>query len=234
MFELRPPEPAGAVFDSGGTLFAAEHGPSTDDEVNRIEAGHNYGWPQVAGYRDDQAYVYANWAASSPTPCDELPNARETPDSVPIAQESDWNHERFTAPLATFFTVAADYDFNRGPATVAAAGLDYYDLPTASRLVRLAAAGQHDPRYHLPAGAERGSRSAGGRPDGGTRQCQPLTRHRDPTGREGVLHRDRQRGPDRDATGEYTLDLANPGGTPGIHARGVSASGHTPNRLARW
>jgi glucose/arabinose dehydrogenase len=26
-------------------------------EVNRIQAGKNYGWPHVAGYRDDQAYV---------------------------------------------------------------------------------------------------------------------------------------------------------------------------------
>ena len=204
--------PQGLVFDSGGTLFAAEHGPSTDDEVNRIEAGHNYGWPQVAGYRDDQAYVYANWAASSPTPCDELPNARETPDSVPIAQESDWNHERFTAPLATFFTVAADYDFNRGPATVAAAGLDYYDhangIPgwsgslllasmTRGTIYRLALNGDHDRLVGDP-----------------TAELDSVNRYRDiairPDGKAFYIVTDNE-GPTRDATGEYTRDLANPG-----------------------
>jgi PQQ-dependent dehydrogenase (s-GDH family) len=33
----------------GNRLFASEHGPSTDDEVNIIEKGRNYGWPNVAG-----------------------------------------------------------------------------------------------------------------------------------------------------------------------------------------
>jgi glucose/arabinose dehydrogenase len=50
------------------TLYSAEHGPKTDDEVNIIQAGKNYGWPHVAGYKDDKAYVYANWSAST-TPC---------------------------------------------------------------------------------------------------------------------------------------------------------------------
>ena len=33
-------------------LYSAEHGPSTDDEVNRIEGGRNYGWPAVHGLCD--------------------------------------------------------------------------------------------------------------------------------------------------------------------------------------
>ena len=119
--------PQGLVFDSEGRLFAAEHGPSTDDEVNRIEAGGNYGWPRVAGDLDDQAYSYVNWSASSPTPCGELPNTREAPASVPIQMESDWNHPAFKRPLVTFFTVGSDYDFTAsGAATVAASGLGIY------------------------------------------------------------------------------------------------------------
>ena len=55
--------PQGLVFDADGQLFAAEHGPSTNDEVNRIEAGGSYGWPEVAGRQDDRAYAYANWSA---------------------------------------------------------------------------------------------------------------------------------------------------------------------------
>jgi PQQ-dependent dehydrogenase (s-GDH family) len=33
-------------------LYSSEHGPYSDDEVNIIEAGRNYGWPQVSGFCD--------------------------------------------------------------------------------------------------------------------------------------------------------------------------------------
>ena len=48
--------PLGLVFGPNGFLYESEHGPSTDDEVNLIEGGRNYGWPNVAGYRDDKSY----------------------------------------------------------------------------------------------------------------------------------------------------------------------------------
>ena len=34
-------------------LYNSEHGDKSDDEVNVIEAGRNYGWPKVAGMCDD-------------------------------------------------------------------------------------------------------------------------------------------------------------------------------------
>jgi glucose/arabinose dehydrogenase len=34
----------------GSRLFSAEHGPDSDDEINLIEKGKNYGWPNVKGY----------------------------------------------------------------------------------------------------------------------------------------------------------------------------------------
>jgi glucose/arabinose dehydrogenase len=37
----------------GNKLFVSEHGPSTDDEINIIEKGRNYGWPDVAGTCDN-------------------------------------------------------------------------------------------------------------------------------------------------------------------------------------
>jgi glucose/arabinose dehydrogenase len=34
-------------------LYVTEHGPSDNDEVNRILEGRNYGWPDVHGFCDD-------------------------------------------------------------------------------------------------------------------------------------------------------------------------------------
>jgi glucose/arabinose dehydrogenase len=42
----------GLVFSPAGTLYGSEHGPNTDDELNILEAGRNYGWPAVNGYCD--------------------------------------------------------------------------------------------------------------------------------------------------------------------------------------
>nr|MEC9417593.1 PQQ-dependent sugar dehydrogenase [Pseudomonadota bacterium] len=41
--------PQGLAWDASGQLFAAEHGQSGHDEVNRIERGGNYGWPLIQG-----------------------------------------------------------------------------------------------------------------------------------------------------------------------------------------
>jgi hypothetical protein len=64
--------PQGLAFAPDGKLYESEHGPNTDDEVNVIRAGGNYGWPHVAGYQDDQSYAYANWSASKGVPCESL------------------------------------------------------------------------------------------------------------------------------------------------------------------
>lgn len=44
--------PQGMVFATDGSLYVTEHGPSDNDEVNRIESGRNYGWPSVHGECD--------------------------------------------------------------------------------------------------------------------------------------------------------------------------------------
>jgi len=104
--------PQGLAFGPDGTLYSAEHGPKTDDEVNIIQAGKNYGWPHVAGYKDDKAYVYANWSASA-TPCQQLRyDPINIPASIPKQKESAWNHPDFVPPIATFFTVEDGYDFS--------------------------------------------------------------------------------------------------------------------------
>lgn len=44
----------GLVFAPDGTLYASEHGPNNDDEVNIIQKGRNYGWPEVEGLCNTQ------------------------------------------------------------------------------------------------------------------------------------------------------------------------------------
>lgn len=60
------PNPQSPVWSSGhrnaqglvqanDKLYATEHGPNSDDEVNSIEKGLNYGWPDVRGLCDEPA-----------------------------------------------------------------------------------------------------------------------------------------------------------------------------------
>jgi glucose/arabinose dehydrogenase len=42
----------GLVISPTGIMYSSEHGPSSDDEVNIIEKGRNYGWPTVRGFCD--------------------------------------------------------------------------------------------------------------------------------------------------------------------------------------
>ena len=105
--------PQGLVFAPDGKLYESEHGPNTDDEINLIRAGGNYGWPYVAGYRDDQSYAFANWSASKGVPCESLTFTAypAVPPSVPLQKERAWNHPDFVPPLRTFHTVPTGYDF---------------------------------------------------------------------------------------------------------------------------
>jgi PQQ-dependent dehydrogenase (s-GDH family) len=126
--------PQGLDFGPDGTLYSSEQGPKTDDEINILKAGSNYGWPHVAGFKDGKAYEYARWAESS-TPCAQLQFSDITiPSSVPREPEPAFT-KPFVDPIVTMFTVPTGYNF-QDPAcrgndficwpTVGASSVQYY------------------------------------------------------------------------------------------------------------
>ena len=54
VYSLGHRNPQGMTWDDDGNLFVAEFGPEKNDEINLIQAGKNYGWPeeQCSGDRD--------------------------------------------------------------------------------------------------------------------------------------------------------------------------------------
>ncbi len=60
----------GLAFDDAGNLWASEFGDSTYDELNLIEKGQNYGWPQVEGRGGgpDLANPQVVWDTSEASP----------------------------------------------------------------------------------------------------------------------------------------------------------------------
>ncbi|RCW69774.1 PQQ-dependent sugar dehydrogenase [Saliterribacillus persicus] len=45
--------PQGITWSSDETLYSSEHGNSANDEINKIEAGKNYGWPVIEGQEEN-------------------------------------------------------------------------------------------------------------------------------------------------------------------------------------
>lgn len=59
----------GLGWDAGGRLFASEFGQNTLDELNLVEPGANYGWPQAEGPSDGAfADPVAWWPTSDASP----------------------------------------------------------------------------------------------------------------------------------------------------------------------
>lgn len=55
----------GLTWSEDGELYASEHGPSANDEVNQIVAGANYGWPTIEGTEEQEGLESPLFASGS-------------------------------------------------------------------------------------------------------------------------------------------------------------------------
>ncbi|WP_211116416.1 PQQ-dependent sugar dehydrogenase [Glycomyces buryatensis] len=62
--------PQGIAWAEDGTMYASEFGQDTWDELNVIEAGANYGWPEVEGIGDRDEFIdpVQQWAPADASP----------------------------------------------------------------------------------------------------------------------------------------------------------------------
>ena len=96
--------PQGIDWDKSGVLIGTEHGQSAHDEINLIQAGQNYGWPDVIGDETQDGMTNPllhsgddTWAPSGGSFYygDEIPH---------------WNGKYFVASLRGEHLLAIDFD----------------------------------------------------------------------------------------------------------------------------
>jgi aldose sugar dehydrogenase len=110
---------------NGGKLFSSEHGPRTDDEINVIEGGKNYGWPYIAGHLDNNNYEYVIWSTSSESSSTGY-NENAKPPGALTRQETDTTISNFQPPLSTLYTACNPLPVS----TCDAGGTNWMKFPT--------------------------------------------------------------------------------------------------------
>ncbi len=96
--------PQGIAFGTNGMLYSCEHQDKSDDEINIIENGRNYGWPKLSGY------------------CDGNYNGLNLANQLVVSEQTNCAALNSKDPIYTLFT-AAD------PASL---GSDYLTWPTVA------------------------------------------------------------------------------------------------------
>jgi aldose sugar dehydrogenase len=121
----------GIVFGSNGKLYASEHGDKTDDELNIIESGKNYGWPLIAGYNDNSGYAYCNWS-NHPSSCGSYSaNIIDCPGQPIDESTSAASMPNFMPPIGTYNSTLALEPTNPSSSawpTVAPSSIDIYEV----------------------------------------------------------------------------------------------------------
>jgi PQQ-dependent dehydrogenase (s-GDH family) len=124
---------SGLTFGKTGILYSIEHGPNFDDELNILEAGKNYGWPHVSGYKDDKNYKYLSlvqYAIDNALNCTSLSNSQNSLTEQFGALESSWTGTN-TDPISTWgSTIDVPFDSSIGVyswPTIAPSSVKIYD-----------------------------------------------------------------------------------------------------------
>ncbi|SDS51073.1 PQQ-dependent sugar dehydrogenase [Agrococcus carbonis] len=81
VYTLGHRNPQGLAWDDDGTMWATEFGQDTWDELNRIDAGANYGWPEVEGAAGSTGFA---------DPVQQWRPAEASPSGIAIAGGSIW------------------------------------------------------------------------------------------------------------------------------------------------
>ncbi|MGV3558375.1 PQQ-dependent sugar dehydrogenase [Larkinella arboricola] len=96
-----------ATVAGSGRLYTAEHGPFSDDEINIIEKGRNYGHPLIIGYADDNY----NGLAAGVSHHDSLPGIWHT--TYPTIGSESENRRRigdaYRDPIKSMYPLSAHY-----------------------------------------------------------------------------------------------------------------------------
>lgn len=90
-----------AVVNGKGALYSSEHGPYSDDEVNIIEGGKNYGHPLISGYADGNY----NGLAAGVSNHDSLPGKWHTTYPLIVSEQENAKAmgARYRDPLVTLY-----------------------------------------------------------------------------------------------------------------------------------
>ncbi|MFK4155653.1 PQQ-dependent sugar dehydrogenase [Streptomyces fungicidicus] len=122
----------GLAWDGKQRLFASEFGQNTWDELNAVEPGANYGWPEAEGRSDDSAFK---------NPVEQWSTDEASPSGIAYAEGSIWmaglrGERLWRVPLKGTEASADPQAFLEGEygrlRTVAAAGGDKLWLVTSN------------------------------------------------------------------------------------------------------
>jgi len=120
VYSLGHRNPQGIAWDASGTLWAAEFGQDTWDELNAVTPGANYGWPLVEGIGSDPRFTnpVAQWRTDDASPSG-LAFVRGTFFMAGLGGERLWSIDASTDPVTTASWFVGEYgrirDVTAGP-----------------------------------------------------------------------------------------------------------------------